>query len=396
MNYFIENISSVIKSAGKVVKRDYLKIPITNYFETQFQETVLLSYITNPFKHGSHFRHTNSIEALEIANIFKNLHFNVDIANYDYEGHLKFDNYNVVFGFGEPLMKSFSAAQKKIVRIFYGTGKHFIYQNHNSLKRIKDVFEKKGIWMLDSGRLADKTWSPCTTLVDGIIALGNAGVAESYKQFFDGEVYANPASFFLLYNYLEIISKKNFATAKNHFLWFGSSGAIHKGLDLLLEFFAHAPNLHLHICGPLEREPEFTAAYHNELFNTKNITVYGFVEINSPVFKELLEKCAFVIYPTCSEGGSPSVLNVSGNGGLIPIVTKEATIDIDDFGIAIDSLELSGLTNAVTKALSFSEEKLKQLSTECGKTISERHSLKNFSLAMESNIKSILKSCNNL
>jgi len=392
MSYFIKNISLLLKSVGKLVKKDYLKIPVTNYFGTHFQERALISYITYPFKKGSHLRHTNSIEALEIANVFSKLNYNVDIVNYDYEGYLDFNNYDVVFGLGEPLMKSFYAGKKKIVRIFYGTGRHFVHQNHDSLKRINDVFLKKRVWLLDSARMAERTWSSTTTLVDGIIALGNDEVKKSYKQFYDKEVYSLPPSIYLLYDYIEIINKKNFHIAKNHFLWFGSAGMIHKGLDLLLELFVKTPHLHLHICGPLDSEPGFKEAYHNELFNSSNISVYGFVEINSPLFKDLLEKCAFVIYPTCSEGGSPSVLNVSGNGGLIPIVTKEATIDIDDFGIMIESLEISAVNFAVMNAVKLSAETIKHFSVKCGKTISERHSLKNFSIILESSIQSILKS----
>ena len=44
-------------------------------------------------------------------------------------------------------------------------------------------------------------------------------------------------------------------------------------------------------------------------------------------FEEILLSCSFAIFPSCSEGGCPSTLTVIGNGGLIPIITKETTIE---------------------------------------------------------------------
>ncbi len=62
---------------------------------------------------------------------------------------------------------------------------------------------------------------------------------------------------------------------KKHFLWFGSVGAVHKGLDWLLEIFAHHPDLHLHICGQVEREKDFYSVYEHELKNLPNIHYHG-------------------------------------------------------------------------------------------------------------------------
>lgn len=396
MSYFVRNIPIVMSNTWNIIKKDLLKTPIINYFGTNYNQNVLITYITYPFKKGSHIRHTNSVEAIEIARVFDKLKYNVDIADYDYEGYLDYNKYELIFGFGEPLVKSFYQNNKSPIRIFYGTGRHHVHQNQDSLKRIKEVAEQKGKWLLESARLAEKTWTPATTLVDAIVTLGNEDARNSYGQFYDGDIYSLEPSIFILHDCSEIIKKKNYDEARKNFLWFGSSGMIHKGLDLLLEYFSKNRQINLHICGPLEDEPEFKKAYQKEISNMENIFVYGFVEMNTALFKSLIEKCAFVIYPTSSEGGSPSVLNVSGNGGLIPIVTKEATIDIDDFGILMEAPNISSVELAINKALKLSPVEMRHLSNKCGKAISERHSLNAFANNFKNIIQIILSDKNKL
>ena len=79
---------------------------------------------------------------------------------------------------------------------------------------------------------------------------------------------------------------KDFAAARRRFLWIGSQGFVHKGLDLVLEAFARMPDHHLTVCGPLDAEPAFVAAFRRELFETPNIETLGWVDIASPAFAE--------------------------------------------------------------------------------------------------------------
>lgn len=138
---------------------------------------------------------------------------------------------------------------------------------------------------------------------------------------------------------------------------------------MLLDTFKSLPNLNLHICGPIENESEFKA-YYNELYKTANIKSYGFINIDSQTFKELIQKCGFVIYPSCSEGGGAAILNVCGNGGLIPILTKEASIDVDDFGFIIKAFEDSAIKTAIDSSQSLSEVEMKIRSNNSGNKFS--------------------------
>jgi hypothetical protein len=373
----------------KFVRKKFKK-PIKNYFKTNLRENALISYITDPFKNGIHLKHTNQAEALEIAKVFNELGYNVDIVDYYYEGTLNYDKYSVIFGFGEPLINSFYCRNRKIFTIYYGTGMHITHQNHATLKRIEEVYKKKSKWLLESGRIVYKTWSVQTSLVNNIITLGNDEVVNSYKKYFSREIYNIPVSYYKFFDSEQILKNKSFEDAENHFLWFGSSGLIHKGLDLSLEVFKELPDLHLHICGPVDSEPNFKNSYYKELYNTKNIHTYGFISIQSKFFKDIISKCAFVIFPSCSEGGGGSVINVMVYG-LIPIVTKMASIRIKDFGIEIKELTHESIKESVIKAENLSEEEIKERSMKCANDTVINHSIEKYSYELKRVLIDILK-----
>ena len=391
MNIKLQNIiyslTKEFKSAGKTIFRS----PIINYYRSTHTRNALISYITNPFRKEISLSHTNSFEVMEIGRAINEAGFNVDIADYDYEGRIDYSRYDLIFGFGEPLINSFYKRRKKLITVYYGTGMHLYTQNPNTLNRVKEVFDKKGVWLPGSGRIVDKSWSIQTMLVDTMVLLGNQEVTKTYSPYFKGKIYNIPASFYNVTNYEEIISSKDFNKSKTHFLWFGSSGLIHKGLDLLLEIFSKREDIHLHICGPLEGEPEFKRTYYNELFKIANIHYHGFVLLNSTLFKELLQKCAFVVFPSCSEGGSPSVLNVCGNGGLIPLLSREASIDADDFGFVFDKINIESIRLVIDNVLQLQDKEIKEKSIKCFEVISKRHSQTNYASELRKCINEIIR-----
>ena len=374
------------RSAGKIIFRP----PIINYFRSSYKQNALVSYISDPFRNKINLSHTNTFESMEIGKSLNHAGFNVDIVDYEYEGKIDYSKYDLIIGFGEPLINSFYKRSKKIITIYYGTGMHLHTQNINTLNRVKEVFDKRGVWLPGSGRIVDKSWSIQTTLVDAMILLGNDEVTKTYFPYFKGRIYNIPASFYNVVNFDEIISNKDFNKAKKHFLWFGSSGMIHKGLDLLIELFSKREDIHLHICGPLKREPEFEQSYRDELFKT-NIHNHGFVSLVSKQFKELLQECAFIIFPSCSEGGGASVLNVCGNGGLIPLLSKEASIYTDDFGFIFDKINIESIQSTIDKVLLISENELRDMSRKCYDVISKKHNQSNYGKELRKCLKEIVE-----
>jgi len=148
----------------------------------------------------------------------------------------------------------------------------------------------------------------------------------------------------------------------------------------------------LYICGPIDNEPQFKKIYYKELFQTPNITTYGFVKLNSKKFYELMRRCAFVIFPSCSEGGSPSVLNCIGNGGLIPIVSKYATITTG-YEFLIEDLTVDAISKVIIENMSeLSDKNLQNISVNNFEYVSSNHSIEKYKQELYLALKKILGS----
>ena len=363
---------------------------IQNYFNKNYSKKALLTYITEPFTHKNSFIHTNYFEAESWAKILDELNFNVDIVRFSYSKPVAFSEYDLLCGFGDLFQRYFETANASLKTIYYGTGMHVNHQNHATLQRVKDVHKKKGVWLGKSARYVEKSWTHQTFLVDGIITLdgGNKKAIESYAKFYNGSIYAIPAPTYKILDGYTIIKTRTESNKRN-FLWFGGRGLIHKGLDLALDYFATRSDLNLHICGSLEKEPDFVNAYKKELTSYPNIKVHGFVDITSEEFKKILEECDFVINPSCSEGGSPSTYNVIINGGLIPLVTKETTVSTG-YEIMIPELTVEGVASAIDKAAALDQNEVVGLRKANLKHTLNMHTQEKYYESLKSAIASII------
>ena len=120
----------------------------------------------------------------------------------------------------------------------------------------------------------------------------------------------------------------------------------------------------MHICGDLEVEKAFYSHYKPIIDSSANITHHGFVDVASESFKTILKGCVFVVFPSASEGNSPSVLTCMANGGLIPIVTKNADIDLSGYGICIEDLNVNAVKKAAEQSQVLSIEDIKSQSNK--------------------------------
>ena len=113
--------------------------------------------------------------------------------------------------------------------------------------------------------------------------------------------------------------------------------------------------------------------------------MHGFVNIEEKKFKSILQKVDFAIYPSCSEGGSPSLVTVVGNGALIPIKTEQAGVKIDG-SIAIQTLSLSGVRKAVESALNMSLDKMRKTQAQAAEFCNKHHGIENYQIALQTSL----------
>lgn len=374
-------VQSCVAFAGRLLDR-----PLSNVFGSLHPRAALISYLAAPFRRKPGLGHTNAVEVLEIGRVFHDLGFRVDVVHYEYEGKIDYDKYDILLGFGDPLIRSYQFRKKEIRTVYYGTGMHVLHQNSASLRRVEELHRKRGCWVLESARVVEKAYSVQTSLVDAMVVLGNEKVADSYRSQYQGRIYSLPPSFFSVIDAWKLLSQKQIGEAAKNFCWFGGRGCVHKGLDLLLDFFRENPALHLHVCGPIDGEPHFKKCFHEELYRTRNIHTHGFVRLDSPLFGEVMARCAFVVFPSCSEGAPSSVLNVMGNGGLIPILTPETGIDIEDFGVTIPKPSQEDVREAILRASAMPASEVRRRSEATIEFTGSRHSLvsytKNFRVAL--------------
>ena len=118
--------------------------------------------------------------------------------------------------------------------------------------------------------------------------------------------------------------------------------------------------------------------------------MHDFIDIQSESFAKILAQCSFVVYPSCSEGGSPSVLNVIGNGGLIPIITKETTISTGA-EIWIEGFDYVSIDKAIKKSQRLTFMEIKNLQNENLRFVTMNNSQEKYYDDLKKNILKIIE-----
>lgn len=356
---------------------------IKNVFKTNHAKNALVVYIIEPFLGNLYYSHSNATEAYVGAEILSKIGYNVDVLNWtELRDESFYSNYDLVYG-KVPAEAMFSTA--KVIQYSGGTAHKNL--NRPSILRAHEFYKKTGF--NPSNSMCD-----CSNFGIGFafadIMLGNDVVANSFK--IDGlEQKLFPLDGFYFDVYDIDLDNKDFNESKKHFLWWGSRGAIHKGLDRVLDIFKQRSDLTLHVCGFKDNETEFFEYYKKELSNEiPNIINHGFVDIKSDSFKELMNKCSAVVSPSISEGGAIGIINVLANGGLIPIISKTSGLDAGHYGFMFEDLTEESVNSIVDKFLKLSSDEIKKLSMQVKTESREKYSIERYKNKLTEILKEIL------
>ncbi|MBA4241545.1 MAG: hypothetical protein C0448_12530 [Sphingobacteriaceae bacterium] len=339
--------------------KPYVPVVIPNVFNTSHNKTVLLSYIksvfTNPENRNDR-THTNRYTTFLIAEILSDLGYNVDVIDCgdDFKG--EFNKYELVIGLGKALdyVIENKKSEDKTKVIWFGTGCNPLFSNVATLNRLNDFYKRNNKLLFSSTRYIKEDWPLQHEFSDWVILHGSTFAKSTYQSKKINTIHA-PVFIFHSFNRTD----DEWINAKKNYLWFGVGGLIHKGLDLLLDSFKDMQNVNLHICGNIEGEPEFFKYSKQIIDSNVNIIYHGFVDVKSKMFEDILRTCAFVIFPSASEGNSPSVITCMANGGLIPIVPETADVDLNGYGISIKELSINAIIESVKESQLLSIDELK-------------------------------------
>ena len=314
-----------------------------NVFGTAFPRRALVS--------------AGTADSLELAEVLHELGYQVDAINPTETRAPDYSQFELLCGWGEPLANLFRQEAVRLPRtVLFSAGSYLPVVNGASLRRLAEVYRRRGVWLPGSARLGNQGLG-VESVVDGLLVLGNEATADTYRPFTSRPIHPLPPCFDVLADPAEILAARELAGARRNFLWCSGSGLVHQGLDLALQAFARHPDLHLHVFGALEQEPGFLRAFDRELNHSPNIHLEGRLEHQSPGFRATLLASAFVLAPSCAECEVP-VLDLCGNGGLVPLLTRSCGIDLMDFGIRVEDTTVEAVEAALLQAQSLSDAEL--------------------------------------
>jgi len=304
--------------------------------------SAVISYIAWPFREGWEGPrargHTNAFEVVAMADAWRDLGFRVEIISHDNAGYRLPADCCIAVDIHRNLERWADDLSASCRKILHASGPHWLTLNRAELSRLAALRDRKGIALMPRRQVVP---SRGVEVADEVVILGNAFTQGTFL--FGGKpVTRVPISSACEWPWP---TNRDFESARRRFLWIGSHGMVHKGLDLVLDAFAGMPDLELTVCGRPEKEPDFFRLYEKHLRSTANIRLHGWVDIESPDFLGLARNHASVIYPSSAEGGAGSVIHAM-HAGMLPICTAEASIDLGDFGRLVPEASVAAVRNA--------------------------------------------------
>ena len=365
----------IFSRALSIMKINHFYQNINFDISNNSQKKVLIAYIDSIFEREvmKSVMHTNFLESFVIVKTFIDMGYCIDVIGCDdiYNiNKLKNKKYDIIFGLGKPYEIACNN-NKNALKIVYLTEcapdfscNHeterceYYYERHNKKVQI----ERSGLYF--NNKMVENS--------DYGIFFGNQYTIESFNDLMKlKKIYTINPTGLINKNYKVI--DKNFDICKRNFLWFGSYGAIHKGLDLLLDVFSKNKGLNLYIAGLNKKEEWLLKQYKN----CKNIINCGFIDVQSDNFIELINKVGFVILPSASEGMSTSVLTCMKHG-LIPVVTRNVGIDVDNIGIFLEDYKIEYLDKKINEIINMDDKLIRNLYNNLITEVKDKYELQIF------------------
>ncbi len=348
----------------------------SEYLPGPAKRRALLSYRTLPVedlvagKEAQQFSNDGAIQA--IVQVLNELGYVVDVIDWDDEQPYLDQKYDLLIlhgGINYEYVKAFRKPHGRLV--YYSSGSYWKYHNEQEAARFQ-AFEERHDIKLTYDRHIGASEEPVNQAADLIISLGNARTADTYSAF-KHVVHLQAAS---VPEKRDIpIDGKDYAIARKHFLFMAGPGNIHKGLDRALDYFKLHPEYHLHIMTKFDNQ--FEEYYHAALHDLPNIHSHGYVPFRSAEFYDIIDRCAYSLLFSCSEGSPGSVIE-SMEQALIPVITKTSHLDIGDAGYMINDVEDKTISRVIQQAAELSPQKVYKLVRKSRDLITKKHRPEHF------------------
>jgi glycosyltransferase involved in cell wall biosynthesis len=377
-------LTDLLRRTYRLLKERYPKRTLGIYSNGQAkpQGRVLVSYLATPvpLKQGSRHSlgHSNFRECAEIVLIFNRLGYVVDLVAWDDATFIPLKEYDAVFDIHRNLQRYAPVQARKI---FHVTGSNPPFSNAAEMERIRNLEKRRGARLMPRRGVAPAdldTFEDNLALADTVTLIGNQVTAATFPESARQKLQLVPATGSFL---PRMRAPEDFHDCKEY-LWFNGSGAVHKGLDLVLELFARHPELVLHVVGPYQKEQDFAREYRRELTDLPNIRSHGYLLPSSEKFLKIADRVTAFISPSCSEGISTSAITCM-QYGMLPILSRNSGITLSDsMGVLLEECSPVALEDALLCVCRKSGGELKEMLRESQRYALETYSMAAFSSAM--------------
>ena len=363
--------------------RHYFK----NLDNSENAPNVLITYVSEvydrkddkPWMEG----HANRWQTIEITNLFLNKGFNVDIIDHKDLDFVPKKKYDIIFGH-EPLYWKLVQKYEFDIKIYYATTLPWMHLKNAIENSVNSLYERKKIKLKNPPMdMEHFSWD----YSNHVFYFGNDYYLETFKSYVE-----KTPQYHQIQNGIRNVfpaKDKDFTAITKNFLYLGSWGCIFRGLDKVLEVFAKNPDLNLYICNDILYNTVFFWKFRKLLFNTPNIHTLGFVDTSSNYFKEIINKVTWQIYPSSSEASASSVV-LGMRNGLIPLVSKECTVDDGGYGTIFPDNSIETIETYVVEASKKSSSHCKNLSNKIIQYSQENFDEKAFINSFENALNNVL------
>ncbi len=333
-------------------------VPNINLDVTRKQKRVLLIYldmfeasvqISNAYRKGeSGAVHTNRVELFQMIKGLIELDYCIDVCgNGDVQAkkYIDANEYDFIIGLGE--LFRWTVEKKKIFSIIYMTENPYSVSYRGEMERL-DYFFQRHQKKLNLERTGKFFQENDELISDAILCVGEKKYFEKAKKPVE-KIY--PSAFYNVNFDVSSVQR-----SRKSFIVFGTEGFVHKGIDLLVDVFLKHPDWQLFICG-YDVEALIKDMMGISIRNT-NIHDCGYIRVDSEEFLELINKCRFILLPSCSEGTSTAILTGMRHG-LIPVVTHETGLDeMSEYCYFFDDFHIDAIEKKIKEIQDYSENEL--------------------------------------
>jgi glycosyltransferase involved in cell wall biosynthesis len=378
-----------------VLQRKYFKCvtlpPMTKFLRGRVLISYALSSAGLPEDHPVFAYHSGPWESNIIIRLFRQYGYTVDCIHYTDNQFVPEETYDVIFAInGDLLRLAAYAPGRHSIKIFHPCSSSVAYQNAAEMDRIHGLEKRRrgALYMPKRQEAYERIENKVLEIADYCVLTGSTKTLDTYPSEFHHKittitVSASPLSF--------IKNKNDFVPPQKEFLWFFGRGAVHKGLDLLLEVFAKNEQWVLNIVGLVKREPDFMRIYHRELNEQPNIRLHGYLNPSSTAFIEIAKRSFCFIAPSCSESISTACATMM-QLGLYPLVSTDTGIELPDgCGMYLDPCTLDTIEAKVRQVYEMTNADLEQQITKTQTFALREYSREKFARDMDQFLSRVLK-----